>query len=301
MEAGTMDQEPLGGVQPLSIRVHFLRNLAKKGNPVLKWGAKYLLTDPVSRLNGMIFEGIVIYVFIALALLTFLSIIYRPETYDILVNEYIITFRTYLQLIAIFFLIFWLAALVKGIITSTRFVNAMLCDESQEGTPDWSEAHPDDVFNSIMTLQMYSVGIPYGIYVIVTLIITYSFMQYPVIHEYFVQHTALRFGGSVWLIMEFVIILFLTLGATYTGTRCSYPKASFWNFVGLMVVNFLLYLIIFFSLCFFNYSQSGRDTEICQSNMLTFTLLWGIGVVYVLFLLARNEVRSKIKKLQKSD
>ncbi|MCK4719780.1 hypothetical protein KAU08_03930 [bacterium] len=296
-----MDKEPLGGVQPLSIRVHFLRNLAKKGNPVLKWGARYLLTDPVSRLNGIYYEAIVMIGFTVLTLLTLLSVMYRPETFEIQVYDYIITYRSYLILISIFFLIFWLAALVKGIITSTRFVNAMLNNVSHEETPDWSEAHPDGVFNSIMTLQMCSVGIPYGIYVLVTFIITYYFMQFPVVQEYLVQHSIWRFGGSVSLIMEFVCIMFLTLGATFTGARYSYPKVSVWRFIGLMVVNFLLYLIIFFSLCFFNFSQSGRDTEICQSNMLTFTLLWGIGVVYVLFLLARNEVRSKIKKLQKSD
>lgn len=314
MEAGTIDKEPLGGVQPLSIRVHFLRNLAKKGNPVLKWGARYLLTDRACRRNGMIFETLVLYGYSALVILFlyFLNIYVNEIAFN-LSNDGILTETSvvdqawesfnsiYLNLNGINF-ITGIIIYITGAIISTRVINALYHGKPDTKTPNLVKEHPDEVFNSLMTLQMFSIGSPYLIFIIITIIGGYIFLQNPNLGEV-PDYTPGLFSNTqiFWLINQILGLLFLALGSIYSGLRYPEAKAAFWMFIlltAIYAITLIFGLGLFYIMCRL---FLGWDHQYLTSEQFSFYTIWAIALIYALFLLARNEVRSKIKKLQKSN
>jgi len=280
---------PTGGFQPLSIRVHFVRRMARSKNPILSWGAKFLLTDKTSIRLGIVYESIVIYGMLII------SIVQNVMLRKLNLNDEI-TPETlaadgglilWFLLVTLVMLILAVGGFVTGGLLAIRPVNALFDKKSDSGQPGLIGRPRDAVLKSLVTLALVSVGLPLailGVLDIIANVIVYfsNSLQAENVINTIVFTT----------ITKLLMIFFMSFGTVYAGLKYNTMKRSFWAYkltVIILILSMLAVQVIFVS-------SMGEAFSIEQTHMskfVTFPVVMVVGV-FVVYLMARREVSKKL-------
>jgi threonine/homoserine/homoserine lactone efflux protein len=294
-----LDDRPLGGIQPLSIRVPCLRRAAAGRNVIIAWCARWVLTDRTSRRAGLIFESAVFFG----QLVVFSQMLYATRGLigvDTSSPEYHYLFYSHLPAVLVLAAVaFCLQALamVTGAITAVRPVNAIFYTRDHDIRAELRRAQPHDVFNSLFMMQMLSVGVPVAIYVFVTLLaailVAVNLAPSDPSSE---AYQRLWDAATFAVIYQAALIFFLSLGGIFAGIRYENPWSSFWLYLVIVAVCVLILLAILIAVRLVAFAQSDPASfRQIREDVILFGVLIAICI---LFLLAKNEVQSKLQKIQ---
>jgi hypothetical protein len=284
-----------GGFQPFSFRVPFLRNLAKNTNPVLSYGADYLLSDKTSRRLGIIYEAVALYGLTALWLVMFYTIrksyvAVSPEEFMAALQETQVKWPIFSTI----YILLLIVGLFYGSLTAIRPLSVLFQEERESKKPDLSKYSYDGIFNSLVSLQLTSVGIPMAVSIIVLFFFGLIIEIDPAFSELPAADLAImRNQLYVPCIQQVVWILFLTLGSIYASSIYKDQWPAFWMFILLIGICLIAYFFVF--VIFVNVMGLSEIDQIRESIKFV-NVIWGFLVVFVLYLLSVRKLRMKFPK-----